>query len=108
MLTHRACSEPPRRQASVSDLTYMIDRNQKQPVRSGAIAAFSDFDSFASGFDKVVELLPGFDSLEFRQRYGDNSKPPNVLDYALRIFDAAGDMSEDAWYQKVVDLVSLR
>ena len=84
----------------------MIDRNQKQPVRNGAIAAFSDFDSFASGFDKVVELLPGFDPLEFRQRYGDNSEPPNVLDYALRIFDPADDMSEDAWYQKVVDLVN--
>lgn len=84
----------------------MIDRNQKQPVRSGAIAAFDDYESFAAGFDKVVELLPGFDPLEFRQRYGDNSQPPNVLNYALRIFDPADDMSEDAWYQKVVDLVN--
>ncbi|KAI0339517.1 hypothetical protein BDW22DRAFT_1361595 [Trametopsis cervina] len=98
--------EPPRRQASVSDLSYIIDRHQKQPTRTGAIAAFNDFESFAAGFDKIANLLPGFDAREFRLRYGDNSQPPNVLNYALRIFDPANDMGEDAWYAKVIELVN--
>jgi acetyl-CoA carboxylase / biotin carboxylase 1 len=84
----------------------MIDRNQKQPIRTGAIAAFNNFESFATGFDKIVNLLPGLDYLEFRQRYGDASEPPNVLNYALRIFERQDDMSEDAWYQKVIELVN--
>ncbi|KAI0684026.1 acetyl-CoA carboxylase [Cytidiella melzeri] len=98
--------EPPRRQASVSDLSYMIDSHQKQPTRTGAIATFNDFASFAAGFDRIVALLPGFDPNEFRLRYGNNSQPPNVLNYALRIFDPEDDMSDDAWYQKVVELVN--
>lgn len=86
----------------------MIDRHQKQPIRTGAFASFSDYASFAAGFDKIASLLPNFDPLEFRQRYGGDSQPPNVLNYALRIFDAKDDMSEDAWYQKVIELVNSR
>ncbi|GJE90324.1 acetyl CoA carboxylase [Phanerochaete sordida] len=97
--------EPPRRQASVSDLSYIINSTQKQPLRTGAIASFPDLETLTRGFDYVAELLPAFDAGEYRQRYGDN-QPPNVLNYALRIFDAKDDMSEDAWYHKIVELVN--
>lgn len=86
----------------------MIDLHQKQPVRTGAIAVFDNFDSLTASFDRIVNLLPGFDPLEFRQRYGSNSQPPNVLNYALRIFDSKDDMSEDAWYQQIIELVNSR
>ncbi len=99
-------SEPPRRQASVSDLTYMINTHQKQPLRTGAIASFPNLEALKRGFDKVVATLPLFDPQEYHQRYGANNQPPNVLNLALRIFNDADDMSEDAWYEKAVELVN--
>ncbi|KAH9921701.1 acetyl CoA carboxylase [Epithele typhae] len=100
--------EPPRRQASVSDLTYLINTHQKQPLRTGAIASFMNLEALKSGFDKVAATLPVFDPLEYQQRYGVNNQPPNVLNLALRIFNEADDFSEDVWYEKVLELVNSR
>ncbi|KAG1864845.1 acetyl-CoA carboxylase [Suillus subluteus] len=66
----------PRRQGSVSDLTYLITRSKSQPIRNGVISSFSDLAAMARGFEKVAELLPIFDVDEFSQRYG-NNQPPN-------------------------------
>ena len=104
--THILSSEPPRRQASVSDLTYIINAQQKQPLRTGAIASFPNLDALKRGFDKVASTLPLFDAMEYQQRYGSNNEPPNVLNMALRIFNEADDMSDDAWYEKIVELVN--
>ncbi|TCD69094.1 acetyl-coenzyme-A carboxylase [Steccherinum ochraceum] len=101
-------NDPPRRQASVSDLTYMIDRHQKQPMRHGSIASFPNFEALSRGFNKVADTLPAFDPVEYRQRYGANSQPPNVLNMALRIFDETEDMSDDEWYIKLAELVNGR
>ncbi|KAI0072645.1 acetyl CoA carboxylase [Panus rudis PR-1116 ss-1] len=100
--------EPPRRQASVSDLTYIIDRHQKQPLRHGAIASFPNFEALRRGFDKVAEMLPAFDPADYQQRYGGNNEPPNVLNMALRIFDEKDDVSDDEWYTKIIELVNSR
>lgn len=89
----------------MSDLSYIINSQQKQPLRTGAIASFSDFDEMARGFNRIAELLPVFDVAEYRQRYGDN-QPPNVLNFALRIFNEKEDMSDDAWYEKAIELVN--
>ncbi|KAG0694582.1 acetyl-CoA carboxylase [Suillus ampliporus] len=86
----------PRRQGSVSDLTYLISRSQSQPVRTGVISSFSDVAAMARGFEKVADLLPIFDVEEFRQRYG-STQPPNVMNLALRIFDKTDDIAEEAW-----------
>ncbi|KAL1945115.1 hypothetical protein VTO73DRAFT_2735 [Trametes versicolor] len=98
--------ETPRRQASVSDLTYMINTHHKQPLRTGAIASFPTLGALERGFDKVASSLPVFEPLEYQQRYGANNEPPNVLNMALRIFNEADDMSEDAWYEKIEELVN--
>ncbi|KAI0358341.1 acetyl CoA carboxylase [Trametes cingulata] len=98
--------DAPRRQASVSDLTYMINTHHKQPLRTGAIASFPNLDALERGFDKVASALPVFDAQEYQQRYGANNEPPNVLNMALRIFNEADDMSDDAWYEKIVELVN--
>ncbi|KAJ3520298.1 hypothetical protein NM688_g9183 [Phlebia brevispora] len=95
-----------RRQASVSDLTYLIDRNQKQPLRVGAIASFANLKSLDRGFDRVAEMLPVWDPIEHRQRYSGNTEPPNVLNFALRIFDPKDDMTEDKWFRNIVELVN--
>ncbi|KAI0918018.1 hypothetical protein AcV5_002805 [Taiwanofungus camphoratus] len=95
-----------RRQGSVSDLTYMINRYQKQPLRTGAVASFPNFTALARGFDKVAAMLPPFDGQEQRERYGINDQPPNVLNMALRIFEPADDMSEDVWYHKIHGLIN--
>ncbi|KAH9951182.1 acetyl CoA carboxylase [Amylocystis lapponica] len=96
----------PRRQASVSDLTYMINRHQKQPLRTGALASFPNFAALSNGFDKVASMLPSFDPQEHRQRYGGNDEPPNVLNMALRIFNEADDTTEIGWYEKIHNLVN--
>ncbi|KIJ65157.1 hypothetical protein HYDPIDRAFT_89293 [Hydnomerulius pinastri MD-312] len=97
----------PRRQGSVSDLSYLISRNQSQPVRTGVIASFSDLAALSKGFERVAGLLPIFDVDEFRQRHG-STEPPNVMNLALRIFDKADDMSEEAWAEQIIKFVGER
>jgi acetyl-CoA carboxylase / biotin carboxylase 1 len=95
-----------RRAGSVSDLTYMINRHQSQPVRHGAIASFPNLATLSRGFAEVASLLPQFDPAEYRERYGSNSQPPNVLNLALRIFNDADDMSEAAWSDAIQALIN--
>jgi acetyl-CoA carboxylase/biotin carboxylase 1 len=99
-------SENPRRHGSVSDLTYLINRNQSQPVRTGAIASFANLDALALGFEHVAATLPLFEEAEHYQRYGPNSQPPNVLNLALRIFNTADDMSDAEWAEKIYIFVN--
>ncbi|KAF8141976.1 acetyl-CoA carboxylase [Boletus edulis] len=97
-------SPDPRRQGSVSDLSYLISRNQSQPIRTGVIASFSDSAALEKGFENVAALLPIFDPHEFRQRYG-STEPPNVMNLALRIFDKEDDVSEDTWAERALKFV---
>ncbi|KAI9509668.1 acetyl CoA carboxylase [Russula earlei] len=96
----------PRRHGSVSDLTYLINLNQSQPVRTGAIASFANLDALTLGFEHVAATLPLFDQAEHRQRYGTNSQPPNVLNLALRIFNEVDDMSDAEWAEKIFVFVN--
>ncbi|TFK39984.1 acetyl CoA carboxylase [Crucibulum laeve] len=95
-----------RRSASVSDLTYMINRHQSQPVRTGAIASFNNFSAMIKGFTKVVNTLPAFDPEEYRERYGSNSEPPNVINIALRIFREEDDLPEETWTSELIAFVN--
>ncbi|KAJ6493608.1 acetyl-CoA carboxylase [Mycena vitilis] len=99
--TPRLNLEAPKRSGSVSDLSYLINRHQSQPVRSGAIASFPTLAALSRGFGKVAATLPAFDPVESRRRYGNNVQAPNVMNIALRIFDNADDMSQDAWSEKL-------
>ena len=84
----------------------MINHHQSQPVQMGAIASFPNLTALNRGFGKVASMLPPFDSVEYRQRYGVNNQPPNVINIALRILDDKDDMSESAWSQKVMEFVN--
>ena len=95
----------PRRQGSVSDLSYLISQKQSQPVRTGVIASFSDLAALDEGFEKVAALLPLFDPEEARQRYG-SVEPINVLNLALRIFSKEDNVSEEAWAEQVLKFVN--
>ncbi|EFI27362.1 acetyl CoA carboxylase [Coprinopsis cinerea okayama7 len=95
-----------RRSASVSDLTYMINRHQSQPTRTGVIASFPNVAAMDKGFGKVVSLLPTFDHAEFTERYGSNNEPPNVVNIALRIFRDEDDKPEDQWNPEIVAFVN--
>ncbi|KAJ7252734.1 acetyl CoA carboxylase [Mycena haematopus] len=92
----------PKRSGSVSDLSYLINRHQSQPVRTGAIASFPTFATLSLGFSKVAATLPAFDPVEHRRRYGSNIQAPNVMNIALRIFNDADDMPQDAWSEKLI------
>lgn len=95
-----------RRQGSVSDLTYMINRHQSQPIRTGAIASFPNLKALAKGFTKVVATLPVFDAEDFTERYGSDAQCPNVVNIALRIFREQDDLPEEAWNETVVKFVN--
>ena len=84
----------------------MINRHQSQPVRTGAIASFPNLAALNRGFPKVASMLPPFDPAEYRQRYGVNNQPPNVINIALRVFDEQDDISESAWSPKVTEFVN--
>ncbi|TFY80056.1 hypothetical protein EWM64_g3963 [Hericium alpestre] len=97
-----------RRHGSVSDLTYMINRHQSQPVRAGAIASFANLEALARGFDQVAGYLPPFDAVEYGQRYGGNIEPPNVLNLALRVFKEQDDTPEEDWATKIAAFINER
>jgi acetyl-CoA carboxylase/biotin carboxylase 1 len=79
----------------------MINRNQSQPIRTGAIASFANLGALTRGFEHVAETLPLFDEAEHRQRHSTANQPPNVLNLALRIFNEADDMSDAEWAEKI-------
>ncbi|KAL4066080.1 acetyl-CoA carboxylase [Scleroderma citrinum] len=105
--TPKVNAPDPRRQGSVSDLTYLISRSHSQPIRTGVIASFSDLSALSRGFEKVAALLPVFDAEEFRSHYG-NAEPPNVMNLSLRIFEESGDMSEEVWTEQLTNFVGER
>ncbi|KAF8586337.1 hypothetical protein K439DRAFT_1659720 [Ramaria rubella] len=98
----------PRRQGSVSDLTYLISKHQSQPIRWGAIASFPNLEALRRGFDKVTSRIPAFDAEDHKRRHGGNTERPNVLSLALRIFDEDDDMPESDWRERFLSLVNER
>jgi acetyl-CoA carboxylase / biotin carboxylase 1 len=86
----------------------MISRNQAQPTRTGALASFPNLSALSRGFEKVVSMLPLFEDDEYRLRYGYDSQPPNIMNFALRIFDNEDDMAEEAWAEKITSLINER
>ncbi|EJD34911.1 hypothetical protein AURDEDRAFT_117527 [Auricularia subglabra TFB-10046 SS5] len=95
-----------RRQGSVSDLSYVINKH-REPTRSGAIAAFTNLAALERGFEKVVSALPAFDTLRFEQQYN-TTQPPNVLTIAVQIFDKEDDLVDSVWQEKFIALVNDR
>jgi acetyl-CoA carboxylase/biotin carboxylase 1 len=93
---------------SISDLTYMINKNQIEPSRMGVMASFLELDGVYRGFNNVVALLPPFDIAEYNLRNGSNAQPPHVMYIALRVFDAADDMGDAKWREKFIELVNER
>jgi acetyl-CoA carboxylase / biotin carboxylase 1 len=84
----------------------MLNRHQSRPIRTGAIASFSNLAALSRGFATVASLLPSFDADEFRSRYDKNGQPPNVMNMALRLFNEADDMSDKEWFQHIIALVN--
>ena len=99
---HIFCCSDNRRQGSVSDLTYMINRHQSQPVRAGAITSFPNLKALSKGFPKLIEILPPFDVEDFKGRYSTEAQPPNVLNVGLRIFRDEDDLPEETWNETVI------
>lgn len=88
----------------MSDLTYIVD--SREPVRTGAIATFPNFDILLNGFGKVADQLPHFNVDDYARRHGPGTQPPNVLYFALRAFTPADDMEDAAWREKLLALVN--
>ncbi|KAG8874436.1 acetyl-coenzyme-A carboxylase [Serendipita sp. 405] len=89
------------RQGSVSDLSYLILKNETQPLRTGAMASFPDLQALRKGFDKIVGYLPTFDPSE-------GVEPPNVLNIALRVFNEKDDLEDTVWREKFLELSNER
>ncbi|KAG8851514.1 acetyl-coenzyme-A carboxylase [Tulasnella sp. 330] len=104
--TPRLDNTDKRRNASVSDLTYMINTTSIEPIRHGAMTSFPDYETCCEDYAKFASLLPTFDQHEFEQRHGAGSQRPNVLYVALRIFDSADDKNESEWRDKLLALAN--
>ncbi|CAE6455282.1 unnamed protein product [Rhizoctonia solani] len=96
--------DAPKRSGSVSDLTYIVD--SREPIRTGTIATFPNFDVLLNGFKKVAEQLPHFNPDDYSRRHGQGVQPPNVLYFALRVFVPSDDMEDAAWREKLLALVN--
>ncbi|QRW03198.1 acetyl-CoA carboxylase [Ceratobasidium sp. AG-Ba] len=94
----------PKRAGSVSDLTYIVD--SREPIRTGSIATFPNYDVLLNGFKKVAEQLPHFNTDEYSRRHGAGAQPPNVLYFALRVFAPSDDMEDNEWREKLLALVN--
>lgn len=105
-MTHIFFYSDNRRQGSVSDLTYMINRHQSQPVRAGAITSFPNLKALSKGFPKLAATLPAFDIADFKGRYSVETQPPNVLNVGLRIFREEDDLPEGTWNETVINFAN--
>ncbi|KAG7093554.1 hypothetical protein E1B28_007224 [Marasmius oreades] len=94
------------RAQSVSDLGFVLSRNQPRPTRTGAITSFPNFEDLVEGFSSVVTILPVFDADEWKQRYGNPNSLPNVINVALRLFDEADDIPEEALLEKLTKFIN--
>jgi acetyl-CoA carboxylase/biotin carboxylase 1 len=74
----------------------------------GTLVSFPNFPALSRGFEKVTSVLPLFEADEYRQRYGYNNQPPNIMNLALRIFDKKDDMTKEAWSEKITALINQR
>ncbi|KAG8834254.1 acetyl-coenzyme-A carboxylase, partial [Serendipita sp. 399] len=89
------------RQGSVSDLSYLILKNESQPLRTGAMTSFPNLEALRKGFDKVVEYIPTFDKSE-------GIEPPNVLNIALRVFNEEDDSDDPVWRETFLEISNER
>ena len=86
----------------------MINRNQSQPTRTGALASFPNLPAVARGPRRSCLCYLFFEAEEYRRALCRNNQPPNVMNLALRIFDEKDDMTEEAWSDKITSLVNER
>lgn len=92
-----------KRQGSVSDLNFLLSGTQAQPLRHGAIASFADLQALRKGFNKVIGMLPVYEKEE-----GGNNEPPNVVNFALRIFEEEDDLEDSVWREKFLEISNER
>lgn len=72
----------------------------------GVISSFLNFDILSRAFIWVACMLPTFDRDEFAEQYGGEIEPPNVLGFALRIFDSKDDLPDNSWDEKIAELIN--
>ncbi|GMK57121.1 hypothetical protein CspeluHIS016_0309610 [Cutaneotrichosporon spelunceum] len=74
------------RLASMSDLTYLVHA-KSEPLRFGLMTSFNSLGELKGGFASLLARYPAFDRTEFREKYGNDARDPNVLNVALRLFN---------------------
>ncbi|KAJ9106305.1 hypothetical protein QFC21_001450 [Naganishia friedmannii] len=72
--------------ASMSDMSYVIARNQVEPTRFGLMTSFNDLSELQAGFPKLFSQYPAFDNAEFKERYGPEARHPHVMNIAIRVY----------------------
>ncbi|CAH7671288.1 acetyl-CoA carboxylase [Phakopsora pachyrhizi] len=93
---------PTGRLASYSDLSYVVNRLQDEPMRSGAMFAIKDLNS-------LERLLPNV-LLKFPEVQPKTAEPStsehhhNVLNIAYRLDDLKADQSDSEWHNKFQDV----
>ena len=93
------------RVGSMSDLTYKIKQSQTEPLRTGVMTSFNNLAEVQAGFRNVLSFYPSYSAEEFTSRYGKDSSTPNILNIAIRAFEAADDLTDAEWQKKILEVV---
>lgn len=89
--------------ASMSDLTYMVNKNS-EPTRFGLMTSFNHLSELEQGFDDLLNRYPSFSHREFVDRYGGDARHPHVMNVALRLFDQTEDQPDAELHARFLSL----
>lgn len=83
------------RVASYSDLTYLVNKGQEEPLRHGVIYSAKTFEQLEQGLVGAIRNLP-----EERQGLqASRPEPSNVVNAVLLMDQGASEQSPDAWFR---------
>ncbi|OZJ03120.1 hypothetical protein BZG36_03869 [Bifiguratus adelaidae] len=90
-----------KRVASVSDLTFLLNKSEKEPVRTGAMLAVENLEQLEAGFKRVLEPYK-----EVHEVYGqqvNNPRMENILNIAVQ---SDIDTEDDTWKNRLNEFVA--
>ncbi|EIW67071.1 hypothetical protein TREMEDRAFT_40657 [Tremella mesenterica DSM 1558] len=90
--------------ASMSDLSYVVSRHL-EPIRFGLMTSYNHLRDLQEGFSDLLTRFPAFNANEFRERFGQENRPPHVLNVALRLFGEE-DFTEAELYDHFLALAN--
>ncbi|KAG9067876.1 acetyl-coenzyme-A carboxylase [Linnemannia hyalina] len=94
----------PNRVASVSDMSYLINKADPEPVRTGGIVAVRDIKELEGGFQAVLDFFPAVKSNKHLAHVQATSVHNNVLNVVLKS-ESIHPNEDDYWLNLLSPIV---